>query len=69
VTCRRVSGQRPKNAHATKGKLLQELLLCVVRALLIASHRVAKHVPAEAYRGTVGRPFLGNGALNTSTNY
>jgi hypothetical protein len=31
----------------------------------IARQRVAKHIPAEAYRGTIGRPFLGNGELNT----
>jgi hypothetical protein len=37
----------------------------VVRAMPIARQRVAKHVPAEMYRGTVGRPFLGNGAVNT----
>jgi hypothetical protein len=40
----------------------------VLRALVIARQRVAKHVPAEAYRGTMGRPFLGNGAVNTPTN-
>jgi hypothetical protein len=32
----------------------------------IARQRVGKHVPSEAYRGTIGRPFLDNGAVNTS---
>jgi hypothetical protein len=27
----------------------------------VARQRDAKHVPAEAYRGTIGRPFLDNG--------
>jgi hypothetical protein len=27
----------------------------------IASQQVAKHIPAEAYSGTIRRPFLGNG--------
>jgi hypothetical protein len=36
--------------------------LYVVRAMPIARQRVAKHVPAEEYRGTIGRQFLGNGA-------
>jgi hypothetical protein len=35
----------------------------------IARQRVTKHIPAEAYSGTIGRPFLGNGAVNTSTNF
>jgi hypothetical protein len=34
----------------------------------IAKQRVAKHFPAEAYRGTIGRIFLGNGAVNTTIN-
>jgi hypothetical protein len=34
----------------------------------IARKRLAKHVPAEAYRGKIGLPFPGNGVLNTPTN-
>jgi hypothetical protein len=60
--------QRPKYSHAALEKLLQELLFYVVRVIPIARQRVAKHIPAEAYRGTIGRPFLDNGAVNTLTN-
>jgi hypothetical protein len=35
----------------------------------IARQRLGKHVPAEVYRGTVGRLFLGNGAVNAPKNY
>jgi hypothetical protein len=40
----------------------------MVRAMPFARQRVAKHIPAELYRGTIGRPFIGNGAVNTPTN-
>jgi hypothetical protein len=40
----------------------------MVRTMSITRQLVAKHVPAVACRGTIGRPFLENGAVNTSTN-
>jgi hypothetical protein len=36
--------------------------------MLIAKQRVAKHVPAEPYRGTIGRAILGGGSVNAPTN-
>jgi hypothetical protein len=41
VTCRPISKQRPKYAHAT-------IVFCVVRTMPTARQRVAKHIPAEA---------------------
>jgi hypothetical protein len=40
----------------------------VVRVVPIARQRVSKHIPAEAYRGTIGRLFIGGGAVNMPTN-
>lgn len=34
----------------------------------VVGQRFGKHVPAEACRGTVGRQFVGNGAVNIPTN-
>jgi hypothetical protein len=34
----------------------------------VAEQWLSEHVPTEAYRGTVGRLFLGSGAVNTITN-
>jgi hypothetical protein len=34
-----------------------------------ARQRVAKHVPAEAYRGTTGRPFLRNSGKRTYESF
>jgi hypothetical protein len=41
---------------------------CVVHTMPIARQQISKHIPAEAYRGTIRRSFLGNGAVNTPTN-
>jgi hypothetical protein len=35
----------------------------------IARHRLGKQVLAEAYRGTIRRLFLGNGAVKTPKNF
>jgi hypothetical protein len=42
--------------------------VCVICAMPIARQWVGKHILAEAYCGTVGRPFLGSGVVNTHTN-
>jgi hypothetical protein len=44
VTCRHISRQSPKYAHATIEKVLQE----VVRVMPIARQRIAKHISTEA---------------------
>jgi hypothetical protein len=43
-------------------------VLYVVCSTSIARQRATRHVPAEVYHGTIGRPVLGNGAVNTPTN-
>jgi hypothetical protein len=68
VTCTPISRQLPKYAHATTEKVLQELFSMWSAPCPLLEQRVAKYVPAEVYRGTTGRPFLGNGAVNTPTN-
>jgi hypothetical protein len=41
----------------------------IVTCRPVAGQRLGKHVPAEAYRETVGRPLLGNGTVNIITNF
>jgi hypothetical protein len=40
----------------------------VVLDVPIARQRIAKYMPAEGYSEKIGRPFLGNGAVNTPKN-
>jgi hypothetical protein len=47
VSCRPISRQRPKYAHATIKKVLQHFFY-VVGAMPIARQRVTKHIPADA---------------------
>jgi hypothetical protein len=58
----------PEIRECNNRKGIARIVFYVVRSMTIAKQLVAKHVPAEAYCGTVGRPFLGNRAVHTPTN-
>jgi hypothetical protein len=40
----------------------------IVTCRPVAGQRLGKHVHTDAYRETIGHPFLANGAVNTLTN-
>jgi hypothetical protein len=41
------------------------VLVNIVTCIPIARQRLGKHIPRKHTRATVGRPFLGNGPVNT----
>jgi hypothetical protein len=47
VTCRPISMQRQKYAHAAINRVARSVF-CVVRAMPMSKQRVTKHIPAEA---------------------
>jgi hypothetical protein len=55
---------RPRNNRKGIGRSV----FYVVRAMPIARQQVTKHIPTEVYHGTIGRPYLGNGVVNSPTN-
>jgi hypothetical protein len=65
VTCRPTSRQCPKYAHATIGKVLQELFSMWSAPCLLLGNWSLNTFPQKQTRGTVGDLLLGNRSLNT----
>jgi hypothetical protein len=63
VTCRPIFRQSPKYAHATIGKVLQELFSMWSAPCPLLGNGSLNTFPQEQTRGTIGD--LNNGAVNT----
>jgi hypothetical protein len=47
-------------------KIKKSYLDHITKCISIAKQRLGKHMPRKQTRATIGRPFLGNGSVNTS---
>jgi hypothetical protein len=64
---KREAGGNMELHNITSG--IARIVFYVVHVMPIARQRIAKHVPTQKYRGTIGRPSIGSGAVNKPTNY